>query len=47
MPILEDAGTGDWIKISFYLNSLIHDDITEEDKGMIYILNCFSYNQGS
>jgi len=46
MPSLEVARTGDSIKISFYLNSFIHDDVTEEDKGILQFMNCYKYRLG-
>ena len=47
MPILEIPGIGDSIRVSFYLNSFIHDDVDEEDKGILEFINCYKYRLGA
>jgi hypothetical protein len=46
MPTLEVFKHSAMVRLSFYLNSFIHDDVDEEDKGILEFINCYKYRIG-
>lgn len=47
MPSVEVLETVPEIKLSFYLNSFIHEDVEEGDKGVLEFINCYQYRLGA
>jgi hypothetical protein len=47
MPSVELLEGVPAIKLSFYLNSFIYDDVDEEDKGILEFYNCYQYRIGA
>lgn len=47
MPSIELLEAIPVIRVSFYLNSFIHKDVEEEDKGILEFINCYQYRLGS
>jgi len=47
MPVIELLKAVSVIKLSFYLNSFIHEDVEEEDKGILEFNNCYQYRIGA
>lgn len=47
IPIIEVNKSSSVIRLSFYLNSFIHDDVDEEDKGVLGFSNCYKYRLGA
>lgn len=46
-PEVELQTDGDKLKITFYLNSFIYDNVDEEDKGELIFRDCFKYSFNS
>lgn len=46
MPTLEVFGSSSTIRLTFYLNSFIHNDIDEQDKGVLEFINCYKFRLG-
>ena len=47
MPKIEIDRNSSKLTLSFYLNAFVHDDVNEEDIGIIKFNNCFKYRLGA
>jgi hypothetical protein len=47
MPKIEVDRNSSQLILSFYLNAFIHDDVNEEDMGILKFNNCYKYRLGA